>query len=131
MEIINENTTTEKTDFYQRIFSSNGMEEKRKLLKELSQKAKLMMEFDPEVGERVNDVILNKMYRGSEHFVFKTFKAWKEEGFSVIPGSKAFFIWSRPRKVKKKKEEGEAEDEFKMFGIAHLFSNAQVRKLEE
>lgn len=115
-----------KEDFYNSIFTVKGREEKRDLLKQLSSTAKMMLELNPDAGENVNDVILNKMYKGEEHQEFNTFKGWKEKGFKVVKGSKAFFIWSKPRKVEKKKEGTDEKDEFKMFGIAHLFSNAQV-----
>ena len=121
-----------KADFYERIFSAKGMEEKRDLLKQLSESAKMMMEMDPDIGDRVNDVILNKMYKSKLHKEFNTFKGWKEKGQIVKKGSKAFFIWSKPRKVQKKKENGEGEkDEYKMYGIAHLFSNAQVEPITD
>jgi len=72
------------------------------------------------------------MYKSSEHNEFNTFKGWKEKGFMVKPGMKAFFIWSKPRKVENKRKEEEGEkDEFKMYGIAHLFSNAQVEPLKD
>ena len=37
-----------KDAFYKRIFSVEGMDEKRALLKELSESAKMLMELDPE-----------------------------------------------------------------------------------
>ena len=121
-----------KDDFYEKIFSAKGMEEKRELLKDLSNTAKMMMELNPDIGDRVNDVILNSMYKSVEHTEFNTFKGWKEKGQMVKKGSRAFFIWSKPRKVEKKKENEEGEkDEFKMYGIAHLFSNAQVEPLTQ
>lgn len=125
-----ENGILTKEDFYNRIFSVNGMAEKRELLKQMSESAKMMMELDPDIGDGVNDIILNRMYRNSIHEEFNTFKGWKEKGFMVSKGSKAFFIWSKPRKVKKKEETKKGEkDEFKMYGVAHLFSNAQVEPL--
>lgn len=127
-----ETTKTElsKEDFYKTIFSAKGMTEKRELLKQMSVSAKIMLEMEPDAADNVNDFILNKMYKNEMHQTFNTFKNWKEKGFSVIEGSKAFFIWSRPRKVtKKKNEDGEKVDEFKMYGIAHLFSNAQVKPI--
>ena len=66
---------------------------------------------------------------GAEHSEFNTFKGWMEKGQIVKKGSKAFFIWSKPRKVQKKQAEQGEKDEFKMYGIAHLFSNAQVEPL--
>lgn len=125
-----ERTTLTKEDFYNRIFSVSGMEQKRDLLKELSESAKMLMELNPDIGDGVNDVILNTMYKSLEHNEFNTFKGWKENGQMVKKGSKAFFIWSKPRKVEKKKEDQEGEkDAYKMYGIAHLFSNAQVEPL--
>lgn len=119
-----------KNELYEKIFSVQNMEEKRNMLKEMSESAKMMMELDPDAGDRVNDVILNKMYKNHEHQEFNTFKGWKDNGFIVKKGSKAFFVWSAPRKVEKKNEENEnGKDEFKMFGIAHLFSNAQVQPI--
>ena len=136
METIPANKSITKSDFYQKIFSASGMEEKRSILKELSATAKTMMEFSPDVDEgRVNDVILEHMYKGDEHTEFHTFKGWKELGFTVKKGSKAFFIWSQPRKVNKKiedaKEDETQDKQYKMYGIAHLFSNAQVEPIDE
>lgn len=96
----------------------------------MSQSAKMMMEQNPDIGQGVNDVILNVMYKNLEHSEFNTFKGWKNKGQSVKKGSKAFFIWSKPRKVAKKKEHEVGEkDEYTMYAIAHLFSNAQVEPI--
>jgi len=130
MEIVTEKKLT-KEEFYQTIFTAKGMEQKRNILKDLSTTAKLMLELDPDSGNNVNDVILNKMYKSNQHNEFNTFKGWKEKGFKVMTGQKAFFIWSKPRKVEKKNEDKESgKDEYKMFGIAHLFSNSQVESLK-
>ncbi|MDE3744074.1 ArdC family protein [Maribacter polysaccharolyticus] len=132
METTQEKKTMTKEDFYQKIFSAEGKDAKRALLKDLSNTAKLMLEMDPDAGDGVNDVILNKMYKGHEHEEFHTFNGWKELGFQVKKGSKSFFIWSKPRKVERKNEEKESgKDEFKMFGLAYLFSNAQVEPLKD
>ena len=123
-----------KADFYKRIFSAEGNEAKRNMLKSMSETAKMMMETNPDVGDRVNDVILENMYKSEEHNQFNTFKGWKEQGFKVIKGSKAFFIWSKPRKIDKKNEQEQSTDDdkksYKMFGLAYLFSNAQVEPIE-
>ncbi|MFL0137712.1 ArdC-like ssDNA-binding domain-containing protein [Tenacibaculum maritimum] len=127
-----QNEQLTKEDFYTTIFSAKGMQEKRDLLKDMSNTAKLMLEINPDAGENVNDIIINKMYKGAEHTEFNTFKGWKEKGLIVKKGSKAFFIWSKPRKVEKKKDtvkEGD-KDNYKMFGVAHLFSNSQVEPLK-
>lgn len=122
----------QKNDIHTTIFNVNGREEKRNILKGLSQDAKLILELNPDAGKNVNDVILKHFYTNAEHQEFNTFKGWIEKGFKVKKGSKAFFIWSKPKTVTKKIEsDNEKEkDEFKMFGIAHLFSNAQIEPLE-
>jgi hypothetical protein len=116
--------------FYAKVWSAEGKDAKRALLKELSGQAKLILSMNPDAGHNVNDVILNVMYKSEQHQVFKTFKKWKEEGFKVVKGSKSFFIWSAPRKVEKKAgpdaKAGEEKESFKMFGVCYLFSNAQV-----
>ena len=126
--------TTEETlsqeSVHAKIFSANGMQEKRDILKSLSKTAKLLIELCATEHTRVNDVILYEMY-SEQHSEFHTFKDWKEMGFNVIKGSKAFFIWSKPKKAKKKSENEDEENdkEFKMYGIAHLFSNSQVEPM--
>ena len=120
-----------KEDFYALIFNAKGAEAKRDILKDLSNTAKMMLEMNPDAGEGVNDVIINVMYRSEAHQTFNTFNGWKEEGFQVTKGSKCFFIWSKPRNVSKKNEEKESgKDEYTMFGLAFLYSNAQVEPLE-
>ncbi|CAL2094883.1 ArdC-like ssDNA-binding domain-containing protein [Tenacibaculum sp. 190524A02b] len=133
--VTQEETTKKKLtreDFLNKIFEAEGKEAKRQLLKELSNTAKLIKEIEPDAGETVNDIILNRMYKDSTHREFATFKGWKEKGYKVKKGSKSFFIWSKPRKVeKKKKEEEENASTYNMFGIAYLFSNTQVEEIEK
>jgi excinuclease UvrABC ATPase subunit len=121
-----------KEDFYNLIFSTSGIEEKKRLLKSFSKTAKQMLEEVPGIAElysTVNEVILNTMYKNEEHTEFNTFKGWKEKGFKVVRGSKSFFIWSKPRKFEKENEEGK-KDEYEFFGIANLFSNHQVEPIQ-
>lgn len=124
-----------KENFYEMIFSAEGKEAKKNVLKQISQTAKQLLEQDPVISQTyagVNEVILNVMYKDGEHQEFETFKNWKEKGYQVKRGSKAFFIWSKPRKAKKEKaEEGKEKDEYKFFGLAYLFSNSQVEKIED
>ena len=123
-----------KKDIYTRVFSASGKEEKKDILKDLSKTAKTAISLNPDLTEStVNGFILNLMYKNEVHTEFNTFKGWKEKGFKVSKGSKAFFIWSKPKKASKTVEtenEGETkEKEYKFFGIANLFSNAQVEPI--
>lgn len=123
-------------DIYSTVFNAQGIQEKREILKDFSSTAKLILEMNPDAGENVNDVIINQMYKNDKHKEFATFYGWKEKGYKVKPGSKAFFIWSKPKSVKKKNSESkegkeEKTDEYKMFGLAFLFSNSQVEPLKK
>ncbi len=72
---------------------------------------------------------------------FNTFNQWKELGFTIKKGSKAFLFWGQPkkatRKQKDKREEMGQDDEnnnnsgYEFFPLCYLFANTQVVNLEE
>ena len=87
----------------------------------------------------VNAAIMETMYKEGNHRVFNTYMGWKKLGKQVRKGEKAFLLWSKPIEFGKKEakpeetEEADVEtttpedmDELKYYGIAYLFSNAQV-----
>ncbi len=128
-------TASTKEQFYSMIFDCSGIQEKRELLKELSEVAKVRMEMGATQETKVNDVLI-EMFSNDTHQNFNTFQGWKKQGFKVKKGEKGFFIWSNPLKANKttenKKEEiskDEKDSTFKFFGLAHIFSNAQVEPL--
>lgn len=125
-------TVNPKEQFYTMLFECSGIAEKKDLLKELSEIAKMKMETGETEHAKVNDVLV-EMYTSEKHKEFNTFHGWKKEGFKVKKGEKGFFIWSNPLKGKKKNEEekNEKESTFKFFGLAHIFSNAQVEPLKD
>ena len=67
------------------------------------------------------------MYRNTMYNEFLTFKGWKEKGFKVKKGEKAFLVWGKKRK--KEVEENEEAKEFSFFPLAFIFSNAQVEQI--
>ena len=92
----------------------------------------------------MNDLIKNlyagdvEEKTGTRPQQWATFKQWKEKGYSVKKGEKAFRVWSRPNPVKGKDENGQvitetaadsAESE-KHFFIACIFNELQVEKSE-
>jgi hypothetical protein len=90
-----------------------------------------------EVYSTLNEALI-QYYRKTENdeeLVFKTFNQWKEEGFSVIKGSKAFKVWTSKITAKKGEategaggdEQGKAK-EYKFFNVCCLFSSNQVEK---
>ena len=76
-------------------------------------------------GEKTVNEILIEWYTNEKHEEFHTFWDWKKLGYKVKKGARAFFIWSKKRKAKEKQEDKD-EEEYSFYGIAYLFSNAQV-----
>jgi len=105
----------------------------KKELAELSQDLKLALDMGrlPEAFyfcANTNEML--KLYYGL-NTELKTFKQWKEAGYKVKKGSKAFKFWSKPitGKEKAKSEETEtAESKYQFFGVCNLFSAEQVEK---
>lgn len=83
---------------------------------------------------RINDIIADWYRNESGAKEFRTFKQWKEEGYIIKKGSKAYILWSRKRKATKAGEAPEGNDpnteEYEFFPIAYLFSDLQVEKGE-
>lgn len=117
-------TAQKMEDIQEKIFACENREEKKNLLRELSQIAKFRIELNG-TDQRINEALI-EMYSTEEHTEFNTFKGWKEKGFSVKKGEKGFFVWSKKLKATEKTESSEEDKEFKFFGIAHIFSNAQI-----
>jgi hypothetical protein len=125
---------SETATLHETIFSCTSKDEKKDLLVSLSNDIKIGMEMGEIDSENVNSALI-EMFQNKEHQTFETFHNWKKKGYKVKKGSKAFFIWSKPLKSKKKeeaeKEKKVKEDEkksYKFFGMAYLFSNSQVEK---
>jgi hypothetical protein len=98
---------SETATLHETIFSCASKEEKKDLLVSLSNDIKLGMEMGIIDCENVNSALI-EMFQNKEHKTFETFHNWKKKGYKVKKGSKAFFIWSKPLKSKKKEE---AKDE--------------------
>jgi len=117
-------------------------EEKLDMLRSLSDEARDIREFEG-LDCSINDLIIERFYKDEQHREFKLFKEWKAEGYRVIKGSRAFFVWGKKRARDKESsggerptadeqlKEGQNPDEKKpsFFPLAYLFSNAQVEKL--
>jgi len=78
----------------------------------------------------INDIIAMWYREQTGAKVFKTFNQWREQGYSIKRGSKAFVLWGRRQKGKDvavKQEEAEPEFvEYKFYPITYLFSDQQV-----
>jgi hypothetical protein len=115
-------------NIHDKIFACKDRTEKKELLKVLSQKAKKTQELEEE-PRNINSILID-FYTNETHKEFKTFKGWIAEGQKVKKGEKGFFVWSKKLKGTDKTEGTEEDKEFKFFGIAYIFSNAQVETYE-
>ncbi|HYG40084.1 MAG TPA: ArdC-like ssDNA-binding domain-containing protein [Cytophagales bacterium] len=92
----------------------------------------------------INAAIMETMYKDGKHRTFNTYKGWQKIGKQVRKGEKAFLLWSKPVELGKKEvkpEEAEEvdvdvttpedEEAMKYYGIAYLFSNAQVEDIPQ
>lgn len=61
---------------------------------------------------------------------FNTFNQWKEKGYSIEKGSKAFLVWGSPRDVKQTPDGAQEPEEYKYWPLCYLFADTQVRASE-
>lgn len=106
--------------------------ERRKALKDLSNQLKTMAEQSGQ--EATVNELLRQYYAEARHTDLKTFDQWKEKGFAVRKGEKAFLLWGKPTASKTAKqtttEQGKPEEDAKndFYPLAYLFSQQQVTK---
>lgn len=126
-------TTAEKTKELKEKKEPRPIELARERLKLLSLEVKDLVEDG--TFETINDAIMETLYKSREHRTFSSFMGWKQQGKQVKKGEKAFLLWSKPKHIAKEQpqqeeaEENKQEDEYKFYGIAYLFSNAQVEDI--
>lgn len=86
-----------------------------------------------EIGEldaaTINEGLIEHYKKGG-HEQFKTFGQWKDSGFSIKKGSKAFLVWGSPREIVHPDPENN-DDEFRYFPLCYLFSDLQVEPAKE
>lgn len=100
--------------------------EKRKALIVLSNS--LFPYVDNGTFDNINKALV-AFYKDENNQVFKKFGEWKREQKKIIKGSKAFFVWAKPLKAQKRKEEDKKDVEpidYEHYPICYLFSNSQV-----
>lgn len=106
---------------------------KRLALMELSTKVQPLVERG--IYGTINAAIVNEFYKKEGNKEFMTFEQWKDKGFRVKKGEKAFLVWAKPLDALKQEKQGEeapeTEEQGKFFPLCHLFSNLQVRRAGE
>lgn len=126
-------TTREKTKELKEKKEPRPIDQARERLKLLSLEVKDLVEDG--TFETVNDAIMETLYKSPTNRTFNSFMGWKQQGKQVKKGEKAFLLWSKPKHIAKEQaqqeetEENKQEDEYKFYGIAYLFSNAQVEDI--
>lgn len=83
----------------------------------------------------VNDKIMNFIYNPKNNLEFRSFRNWKEQGYTVKKGSKAFLLWGQPiNKNAESKDDlhnvNDADNEDIFFPLAFIFSSDQVLKIK-
>lgn len=76
-----------------------------------------------------NKWLMAKYTRETGETVFRTFKQWKAEGFSVKKGERSYKVFSKPIKQEKKDKQGNVISERTIFAMAHLFHRGQVEMI--
>jgi len=85
-----------------------------------------------EAGESIN-YFIKKIY-GLEDQELATFKSWKDKGYSVKKGEKAFIFFSAPKNIKIKGKDviknEEVEIDKRRFCKCYLFTKNQVELIK-
>jgi hypothetical protein len=107
------------------------IQEKRQKLKVLSGELKESL-LD---GDKLNDLIVEHYKEGNPEIEgFNTYNGWRKEGFQVKKGEQAYLVWGRPKEQQegeKAKEAAADEDGEKFYPVAFIFSNLQVRPIDQ
>ena len=76
---------------------------------------------------------LKEIYEKSDSNIeeFRTFWQWKDEGYTINKGSKAFLIWGQPRKGSQIAEGNDEPEDYKYWPLCYLFANTQVFRPEK
>ena len=95
-----------------------------------SKLARMLMEMGQ--AESVNDGLLT-LYDNEQGQTcdYNTFHQWKEKGFTILKGARAFCVWGQPRNASQTPEGSEEPEEYKYWPICYLFSELQVIKPEQ
>lgn len=110
---------------------------KREEFNQVATAARSQFDMLPTESRGSFNQFLMQMYEAQTgQTVFKTFNAWKSEGYGVIKGESSFPIYSRPTNVIKAEKAAAKGQEFhaegkSFFGICHLFHAGQVQPIEK
>ncbi|MFA9219671.1 MAG: ArdC-like ssDNA-binding domain-containing protein [Sediminibacterium sp.] len=105
------------------------IQEKRQQLKDMSQQVKPLVK--QELFDNVNEAVIATFYRTEGNTEFHTYRQWKEKGFQVRKGERAFFVWAKPLNALQEEQGKETDEESsRYFPLCFLFSNLQVEPIK-
>lgn len=104
----------------------------RQKLIELSILARQIREREMIEDSTINAIIRDFLYIDENNVVFNGFWEWKEKGFKVKKGEKAFLFWGKKTKnIQDREPISEDEKVYSFFPLAYLFSNNQVELINK
>ena len=100
--------------------------ETRRELIETSGKARILMAMNKADSVNVGLLLIYDERQG-KHCNYNTFNQWKDQGYTILKGSKAFAVWGQP-KMSVQTPEGEKDEpeQYKYWPVCYLFSELQV-----
>ena len=133
--------TGEKTKTARQLEASEKREQLKAISAELQAQRDLMQVMGVEDLPTINEMLHDYYAKKSTITELNTFDQWKDKGYQVRRGEKAFLFWGKPRS-KQKQEEQPAEEQTEQeqpaeqnakkdeyFPICYLFDISQCRKL--
>lgn len=133
--------TGEKTKTARQLEASEKREQLKAISAELQAQRDLMQVMGVEDLPTINEMLHDYYAKKSNITELNTFDQWKDKGYQVRRGEKAFLFWGKPRS-KQKQEEQPAEEQTEQeqqaeqnakkdeyFPICYLFDISQCRKL--
>lgn len=115
---------------------------KREELKMLSKSLVAARDAGEYMGNEDDTVngLLRFYYACKGYKNLKTFKEWKENGYTVRKGEKSLLVWGTPivskaekERIEELKKQGKEDEKAKedYFPVCHLFAECQVHKLDK
>ncbi|MGM9644254.1 MAG: ArdC-like ssDNA-binding domain-containing protein [Eubacteriales bacterium] len=132
----------EKTKTARQLEASEKREQLKAISAELQAQRDLMQVMGMEDLPTINEMLHDYYAKKNNITELNTFDQWKDKGYQVRRGEKAFLFWGKPRS-KQKQEEQTAEEQTEQeqpteqnaarkdeyFPICYLFDISQCRKL--
>lgn len=132
MTNVNKKTSATKL---KRLALSNRSKKARALREEMVLTAANAKEAEDWASRTINEIVLSWYKEESGANEFNSFYQWKQKGFSVKKGEKAYLLWAKRKnattKTEVKENEEPHEEDYMFYPLAYLFSDQQVEEIKE